>query len=144
MCYYFIQLSSLQYKYFCGSSTKKNAISFQHFSLMSLWIFFFWCALPSIKLRQINLLPAMNYIDTWRLQMEVVLNFLTGSLDMSETYCDDFRLIAARYIAAPHGFWFDCATSLPWSLNDLLAYQVTYLAWFLLSDLICNINKHME
>jgi len=54
---------------------------------------------------------------------EVVLNFLTGSLDMSETYCDDFRLIAARYMAAPNGFWYDLATSLPWSLNDLLAFQ---------------------
>ncbi len=62
-----------------------------------------------------------------RVQAEVVLNFLTGSLDMSDTYCDDFRLIAARYIAAPNGFWFDFATSLPWSLNDLLAFQVTHM-----------------
>ncbi len=62
--------------------------------------------------------------------MEVVFNFLTGSLDMSETYCDDFRLIAAKYIAAPSGFWFDVATSLPWSLNDLVAYQV--------SDMVCT------
>ena len=57
-------------------------------------------------------------------QMEIVFNFFTGSLDMSETYCDDIRLIAPKYIAAPGGFWFDVATSLPWSFNDLIAYQV--------------------
>jgi hypothetical protein len=71
------------------------------------------------------LLQSMDCFDTWQVQVEVVLNFLTGALDMSDTYCDDFQIIAARYMAAPNGFWFDFATSLPWSLNDLLAYQVT-------------------
>jgi hypothetical protein len=63
-----------------------------------------------------------------QLQIEIILHFFTGSLDMSDTYCDDFQLIAAKYIAAPSGFLFDLATSLPWSLNDLYAYQVTEIA----------------
>ena len=57
--------------------------------------------------------------------MEIVLQFLTGSLDMSETYCDDFSLIAAKYLLSISGFWFDFFTSLPWSFNDLYAYKVT-------------------
>ncbi len=85
--------------------------------------------IPAIETKSLEFILEFDGLAiAWQMQIEVILNFFTGSLDMSETYCDDIRLIAARYIAAPGGFWFDFATSLPWSLNDLLAYQVTYTA----------------
>ena len=59
------------------------------------------------------------------LQMEIVLQFFTGSLDVSEIYCDSLPIIAAKYFSSVGGFWFDFLTSLPWSFNDLYAYQVT-------------------
>jgi hypothetical protein len=57
-------------------------------------------------------------------QSEIVLQFCTGSLDISEKYCDDFRVISAQYLSSLSGFWFDLATSIPWSFNDLYVYQV--------------------
>jgi hypothetical protein len=45
-------------------------------------------------------------------------------VDISETYCDDYRIIGARYLLSPNGFGFDLVTSLPWSFNDLYAYKV--------------------
>ncbi len=57
-------------------------------------------------------------------QLEIVIQFFTGSLDSSETYCDDYRVIAIKYLSSFSGFWFDFATSLPWAFNDLYAYQV--------------------
>ena len=68
----------------------------------------------------IELLPA------WQRQAEIILQFITGSLDMSETYCDELRLIATKYLSSPSGFCFDFATSLPWSLNDYYVYKVKY------------------
>jgi hypothetical protein len=56
--------------------------------------------------------------------VEIVLQFFTGSMDLSETYCDDFKVIAAKYVSSLGGFWFDVVTSIPWSFNDLYAYQV--------------------
>ena len=57
-------------------------------------------------------------------KVEIVLQFFTGSMDMAETYCDSFKLIAMQYLSSLGGFWFDFATSLPWAFNDLYAYQV--------------------
>ncbi len=57
-------------------------------------------------------------------QTEIVLQFFTGSLDISETYCDNMKLVAMQYLSSLGGFWFDFATSLPWAFNDLYAYQV--------------------
>jgi hypothetical protein len=45
-------------------------------------------------------------------------------MDISEVYSDNIRVIAMQYLSSLGGFWFDFATSLPWSLNDLYAYQV--------------------
>ena len=59
--------------------------------------------------------------------MEIVLQFCIGSMDISEKYCDDFRVISAQYISSFSGFWFDVVTSIPWSFNDLYAYQVSML-----------------
>ncbi len=56
--------------------------------------------------------------------MEVVVPFFMGTLDTSDTYCDDFRKIAINYLTSLTGFWFDFLTSLPWSLNDLYTIQV--------------------
>jgi hypothetical protein len=47
-----------------------------------------------------------------------------GTLDISDTYCDDMRKIAYEYATAPAGFWIDAITSLPWSFNDLYSSQV--------------------
>ncbi len=48
-----------------------------------------------------------------------------GTLDSSDSYCDNFGKIAWKYLTSLTGFWFDCTTSLPWSLNDYFSYQVT-------------------
>ena len=58
------------------------------------------------------------------LQCEVLLQFFTGSLDASDRYCDDIRVIAFKYSTSLTGFWFDFVTSLPWSFNDLYSYLV--------------------
>jgi hypothetical protein len=55
---------------------------------------------------------------------EIVLQFFTGYVDFSETYCDNIRVVALQYLSSFGGFWFDFATSLPWAFNDLYAYQV--------------------
>lgn len=61
----------------------------------------------------------------WSLQqVEIGLQFVTGSMDLSEVYCDDFKVVAMQYLSSLGGFWFDFITSLPWSFNDLYAYQV--------------------
>ncbi len=57
-------------------------------------------------------------------QIEIALQFFTGSLDISETYCDDISIVAAKYMSSMSGFGFDFLTSLPWSFNDLYAYEV--------------------
>jgi hypothetical protein len=57
-------------------------------------------------------------------QFEVATHFFQGRLDISDTYCDDIRTIAFKYFFSPRGFWFDCTTSLPWSINDFFSYQV--------------------
>jgi hypothetical protein len=49
-------------------------------------------------------------------------------MDISEKYCDDFRVISAKYLSSFGGFWFDVVTSIPWSFNDLYAYQVVNAA----------------
>jgi hypothetical protein len=58
-------------------------------------------------------------------QVEIVFHFFTGSMDVSEKYCDDYKVIAVKYLSSLGGFWFDFATSLPWAFNDLYAYQVS-------------------
>jgi hypothetical protein len=60
------------------------------------------------------------------LQVEIVLQFFTGSVDLSEKYCDNIRVISAVYLSSLSGFWFDCVTSIPWSFNDLYSYQVVF------------------
>ena len=57
-------------------------------------------------------------------QAEVAVHFLMGTLDISNTYCDDPRKIAYKYLTAPAGFWLDVITSLPWSFNDVYSSQV--------------------
>ena len=59
-----------------------------------------------------------------RLQFEVVCQFIIGTFDSTETYCDDFRSIATTYLTTASGFWFDCFTSVPWSYMDFVVYQV--------------------
>ena len=70
--------------------------------------------------------------------MEIVVQFCTGSLDVSETYCDNFRLIAAKYVSSIGGFGFDFVTSIPWSFNDLYAYQVNCKLQLYVSLLYCE------
>jgi hypothetical protein len=57
--------------------------------------------------------------------MEVAVPFFMGKLDVSDTYCDDYKKIAIQYLSSPSGFWFDFFTSLPWSFNDLYTLQAT-------------------
>jgi hypothetical protein len=74
--------------------------------------------------RNIEIVFILKTVWMGRLQAEIIVQFCTGSLDISETYCDDFRYVATKYLSSFGGFWFDFTTSLPWSFNDLYAYQV--------------------
>ncbi len=69
-------------------------------------------------------------VSSW-LQFEILLQFFIGFYDESEVYIDSFRKNAFRYLTAISGFWFDCATSLPWSYNDMQAYRVRVPMWLL-------------
>ena len=51
--------------------------------------------------------------------MEVFIQFVVGVFDEDLVYIDDWRRIAAINLMSVSGFWFDCATSIPWSLMDL-------------------------
>jgi len=64
-------------------------------------------------------------VDTF-FMIEICLQFCTGILDISETYCDNFKVIGARYLASPSGFLFDLFTSIPWSFNDLYNQRVKH------------------
>jgi hypothetical protein len=57
-------------------------------------------------------------------QIEVAFQFVTGTFDSTETYCDELSFIATRYLTTIRGFWFDCITSVPWSFMDLAVYRV--------------------
>ncbi len=57
-------------------------------------------------------------------QTEVASQFFMGTLDISDTYCDDMHKIAIKYLTSFTGFWMDVVTSLPWSLNDLYSNEV--------------------
>jgi hypothetical protein len=61
-----------------------------------------------------------------RVQMEAIIPFFMGILDVSDTYCDNIKEIAVKYFTSFSGFWFDLITSLPWSFNDLYAHQVIF------------------
>ena len=39
-------------------------------------------------------------------------------------YVDDIKTIAKKYVSSINAFWFDIATSLPWSYLDYYAYRV--------------------
>ena len=71
------------------------------------------------------------------MQIEIVFPFLTGTLDASHTYCDDFQAIAKKYLTSLSGFWFDFLTSLPWSFNDLYSYQVRRSCWLQCEPAFC-------
>ena len=58
------------------------------------------------------------------LQMEATVPFFMGILDLSDTYCDNIKVVAIKYLTSTTGFWFDFTTSLPWSMYDLYTYQV--------------------
>jgi hypothetical protein len=79
-------------------------------------------------------------------QVEIVLQFLTGYVDISETYCDDFRSIGAKYLSSPSGFCFDFVTSLPWSFNDYFTYKVLCNCFFFCSHSVflkpSYVNSH--
>ncbi len=71
---------------------------------------------------------AFSRLRLYFVKVEIVLQFITGSVDLSEKYCDDIRVISAVYLSSFSGFWFDCVTSIPWSLNYLYSYQVTMIS----------------
>ena len=58
-----------------------------------------------------------------RAQVEVVVQLFVGVYTDDMVYIDDWRAVAARTAMSVSGFWFDCATSIPWSYLDLVAYQ---------------------
>ena len=64
-----------------------------------------------------------------RFQIEVFCQCFTGSFDSSETYVDELNVILVRTVWS-RSFWFDFATSMPWSFIDLQALRVCYLSPF--------------
>ncbi len=65
-----------------------------------------------------------------QVKFEVFSQFFVGVFDSSENYYDDFRLIISRNVTSL-AFWFDCATSLPWSFLDLNVYQVSFVMFYI-------------
>jgi hypothetical protein len=57
-------------------------------------------------------------------QIEVACQFVIGTFDSTETYCDELGTIVTRYLTKFSGFWFDCVTSIPWSFMDLAISRV--------------------
>jgi hypothetical protein len=74
-------------------------------------------------------------------QIEIVLQFCTGTIDVTDTYCDNFSVISTNYLASPRGFWFDVITSIPWSYNDLYAYKVVHVYVFSLFGFFWTVSK---
>ena len=60
------------------------------------------------------------------LQMEAFARFFVGVYKVDLTYDDDFVSICKQNVCSPGGFWFDCATSIPWSFMDLRVYLVSF------------------
>ena len=52
------------------------------------------------------------------------VHFAVGAFDGSLVYIDDWRRIAVGNLRSVSGFWFDCATSIPWSFMDTHYYLV--------------------
>jgi hypothetical protein len=57
--------------------------------------------------------------------VEAALQFFIGAYNSDMSYTDDPLAIAKRYVGSLWGFWFDCATSIPWSYLDLHYYQAS-------------------
>ena len=57
-------------------------------------------------------------------QADVLLNFFVGAYDADMNYVDRFSWVFTRYTTSVMGFWFDSATSIPWSCFDLQSYLV--------------------
>jgi hypothetical protein len=57
-------------------------------------------------------------------QIEAFVRFFVGAHNVDMTYDDDAASIARKNLASVSGFWFDCATSIPWSFMDLRVYLV--------------------
>jgi hypothetical protein len=67
-------------------------------------------------------------VAPWHPQFEVACQFVMGTYDSTETYCDNIRAIITAYLTSVSGFWFDCTTSVPWSYIDMVVYQVWVMA----------------
>ncbi len=138
-CYCFILPWYPQYRYSCGI-TAMSATSFPHSTLTFLSTCSFWCEssesfnhdcwYSSESCPDITLLAPFSPIYFINLiiypQFEVIIQFFMGTLDASDRYCDNLRVIAFKYCASFTGFWFDFVTSLPWSFNDLYSYEVIF------------------
>jgi hypothetical protein len=57
-------------------------------------------------------------------QFEVLLQFCVAVYNEDLQFIDDWRTIALRNFLSIFGFWFDSATSIPWSFMDLHFYLV--------------------
>ncbi len=58
------------------------------------------------------------------LQVEAFVQFFLGRYSEDQTYEDDISLSFKRNLSSLRGFWFDCATSIPFSYMDLHLYLV--------------------
>jgi hypothetical protein len=57
-------------------------------------------------------------------QFEVLVQFFVAIYNEELQFIDDWRSIAIRNLMSISGFWFDSATSIPWSFMDLHFYLV--------------------
>lgn len=56
----------------------------------------------------------------------MISQFFIAYYDDNGSYVDDITEVAKRYGLSITSFWFDLATSLPWSYLDLYVYQVNF------------------
>ncbi len=127
----------LQFRSSCGIIVM-NATSFPRSSLTSSWISSSWWDSFDVLLVAFLTVaePGFRWLfhpfPPWRLtfcrQFEVLVQFCMGTIDSSDRYCDEHRVVAYKYCTSATGFLFDFVTSLPWSFNDLYSYQVALLS----------------
>ncbi len=58
-------------------------------------------------------------------QLEAFVRFFVGTHNVDMTYDDDMASVARKNLLSVSGFWFDCATSIPWAYMDLRVYLVS-------------------
>jgi len=83
-----------------------------------------------------NRFPTLEFdvfVDSFFLA-EILLQFFVGFLREDQVYIDSPALVARAYLESPLRFWFDAATSIPFSILDFVVYQNSCVSSGAVSD----------